>query len=95
MIDVSYLIANLDEILGENMFLKDAAKADSLKGSVHAVFNEIEQKFDCIENQLNYTTNQTYTDMEELIKTKDALKQYLKGQVDLSRQLLSSLGEWY
>lgn len=79
MIDVSYLIANLDEILGENMFLKDAAKANNLKGSINAIFNEIEQKFNSIENQLNYTTNQTYTNTDELIKTTDALKQYLKG----------------
>ena len=31
MIDVSYLIANLDAVLGDNMFLKDAHKAYALK----------------------------------------------------------------
>ena len=31
MIDASYLIANLDEVLGDNMFLKDARKAENLK----------------------------------------------------------------
>lgn len=42
MIDVSYLIANLDEVLGDNMFLKDAHKAENLKGSIHSVFSEVE-----------------------------------------------------
>ena len=34
MIDVSYLIANLDAVLGDNMFLKDAHKANALKDSI-------------------------------------------------------------
>ena len=46
MIDVSYLIADLDEILGDNMFLRDARKAENLKGSIHATFNQIETKID-------------------------------------------------
>ena len=33
MINVSHLIANLDEVLGDNMFLKDIQKAENLKGS--------------------------------------------------------------
>ena len=46
MIDVSYLIANLDEVLGDNMFLKDARKAENLKGSIHSTFNQIETQID-------------------------------------------------
>lgn len=95
MIDVSYLIANLDEVLGENMFLKDARKADALKGSVHAVFNQVETQLDCIDSRLSVTENQTFSDMEELNKTKDALKDYLRNQIELSQRLLRNLGEWY
>lgn len=95
MIDVSHLIANLDEILGENMFLKDAQKADNLKGSIHSVFREVETKLDQIESQLSCTTNQTFSDMEELSKVKEALKDYLKNQIDINKTLLSNLGEWY
>ena len=32
--------------------------------------------------------------MEELDKTKDALKDYLKTQIDINQQLLRNLGEW-
>lgn len=46
MIDVSYLIANLDEVLGDNMFLKDIQKAENLKGSVHSIFNQIQTQID-------------------------------------------------
>ena len=79
MTDVSYLIANLDAILGENMFLKDAYKADALKGSIHTIFCEINTRLDNFETQLSYTTNQTFSNMEDLNKVKDALKDYLKN----------------
>ena len=95
MIDVSYLIANLDEILGDNMFLRDARKAENLKGSIHSAFNQIETQIDCIESRLSVTENQTFRDMEELNKMKDALKNYLKTQIDINQTLLRSLGEWY
>lgn len=95
MIDVSYLIANLDEILGDNMFLRDARKAENLKGSIHSTFNQIETQIDCIESRLTATENQTFTDMEELNKTKEALKDYLKTQIDINQTLLRNLGEWY
>ena len=95
MIDVSYLIANLDEVLGDNMFLKDAKKADALKGSVHSVFCEVNTRLDGLENQLMCTTNQTFHDMEELNKVKDALRDYLKTQIDINQTLLRDLGEWY
>ena len=39
MIDVSYLITNLDEVLGDNMFLRDAKKAENLKGSIYSTFS--------------------------------------------------------
>ena len=94
MIDVSYLIADLDEVLGDNMFLRDAHKADALKGSVHAVVNQIETQLDCIDSRLSVTEIQTFSDMEELNKTKDALKDYLRNQIDLNQQLLRNLGEW-
>ena len=95
MIDVSILIANLDEVLGDNMFLKDARKAEALKGSIHSVFNQMETKIDQIECQLSATANQAFNDIEELKKTKDALKDYLKTQIDISQTLLRNLGEWY
>ena len=57
MIDVSYLITNLDEVLGDNMFLKDAHKADALKGSVNTAFNQIGTQIDCIESRLSATEN--------------------------------------
>lgn len=95
MIDVSYLIANLDEVLGDNMFLKDARKAENLKGSIHSTFSQIETKIDCIESRLSVTENQTFSDMEELNKTKEALKDYLRNQIELSQTLLHNLGEWY
>lgn len=57
MIDVSYLITNLDEVLGDNMFLKDAHKADALKGSINTVFNQIETQIDCIESRLSVIEN--------------------------------------
>ena len=95
MIDVSYLIANLDEILGDNMFLRDARKAENLKGSIHSTFNQIETQIDCIESRLSATENQTFHDMEELNKTKDALKDYLKTQIGINQTLLRNLGEWY
>lgn len=95
MIDVSYLIADLDEILGDNMFLRDARKAENLKGSIHSAFSQIETQIDQLECQLTATTNQTFNDMEELNKTKDALKDYLRNQISLSQQLLRNLGEWY
>ena len=95
MIDVSYLIASLDEVLGDNMFLKDANKAENLKGSVHCIFADINTRIDNLESQLTCTTNQTFTDMEELHKVRDAIIAYLKGQIELDRQLLSNLGEWY
>lgn len=95
MINVSHLIANLDEVLGDNMFLKDVKKAENLKGSIHSTFNQIETQIDCIESRLSVTENQTFSDMEELNKTKDALKDYLRNQIDLNQQLLQNLGEWY
>ena len=95
MINDNYLIANLDEVLGDNMFLKDARKAEALKGSIHSIFTEVNTKFDNFESQLLYTTNQTFSDMEELNKTKDAFKDYLKNQIELSQKLLRNLGEWY
>lgn len=95
MLDVSYLIANLDEVLGDNMFLKDAQKAENLKGSIHSTFNQIETQIDCIESRLSITENQTFSDMEELNKTKEALKDYLRNQINLNQQLLRNLGEWY
>ena len=95
MIDVSYLIANLDEILGDNMFLRDARKAENLKGSIHSTFNQIETQIDCIESRLSATEIQTFHDMEELNKTKNALKDYLKTQIDINQTLLRNLGEWY
>ena len=73
MIDVSYLIANLDEVLGDNMFLKDAQKAENLKGSIHATFNQIETQIDQLECQLTATTNQTFSDMEELMSCSATL----------------------
>ena len=95
MIDVSYLIADLDEILGDNMFLRDARKAENLKGSIYSTFNQIETQIDCIDSRLSVTESQTFSDMEELNKTKDALKDYLRNQIDLNQQLLRNLGEWY
>lgn len=95
MIDVSCLIANLDAVLGDNMFLRDAHKADCLKGSVYSTFNQIETQIDQLECQLTATTSQTFSNMEELNKTKDALKDYLRNQIDLNQQLLRNLGEWY
>ena len=95
MIDVSYIIADLDEILGDNMFLKDARKAENLKGSIHSTFNQIETQIDCIESRLSVTENQTFSDMEELQKVKEALKDYLKNQIDINQTLLRNLGEWY
>ena len=95
MIDVSHLIANLDEVLGDNMFLKDIRMAENLKGSIHSTFNQIETQIDCIESRLSVTESQTFSDMEELNKTKDALKDYLRNQIDLNQQLLRNLGEWY
>ena len=95
MIDVSYLISNLDEVLGDNMFLKDARKAENLKGSIHSAFNQIETQIDSLECQLTATANQTFSDMEELQKVKSALKDYLRSQIDLNQQLLRNLGEWY
>ena len=79
MIDISYLIADLDQVLGDNIFLKDARKAENLKGSIHSTFNQIETQIDCIESRLSVTENQTFNDMEELNKTKDALKDYLRN----------------
>lgn len=95
MIDASHLIANLDEVLGDNMFLKDARKAENLKGSIHSTFNQIETQIDCIESRLSVTENQTFSDMEELNITKEALKDYLRNQIDLNQRLLRNLGEWY
>ena len=95
MIDASHLIANLDEVLGDNMFLKDARKAENLKGSIHSTFNQIETQIDCIESRLSVTENQTFSDMEELNITKEALKDYLKNQIDINQTLLRNLGEWY
>lgn len=95
MLDVSYLIANLDEVLEDNMFLRDAQKAENLKGSIYSTFNQIETQIDCIESRLSITENQTFSDMEELNKTKEALKDYLRNQIDLNQQLLRNLGEWY
>ena len=95
MIDVSYLIANLDEVLGDNMFLKDARKAENLKGSIHSTFDQIETQIDCIESRLSVTENQTFSDMEELNITKEALKDYLRNQIDFNQRLLRNLGEWY
>jgi hypothetical protein len=95
MIDVSMLIANLDEVFGDNMFLKDARKADNLKSSVHTIFTDLNTRIDEIETQLSYTTSQTFSDMEELTKVKNAIKQYLRDQIELDRQLLNNLGDWY
>ena len=95
MIDVSYLIANFDEVLGDNMFLKDIQKAENLKGSIHSIFNQIQTQIDQIDCQLTTTTNQTFSDMEELQKVKKALKDYLKNQIDINQTLLRNLGEWY
>lgn len=95
MIDASHLIANLDEVLGDNMFLKDARKAENLKGSIHSTFNQIETQIDCIESRLSVTENQTFSDMEKLQKVKEALKDYLKNQIDINQTLLHNLGEWY
>lgn len=95
MIDASYLIANLDEVLGDNMFLKDARKAENLKGSVHTIFNHIDAEINLINSRLCVTENQTFHDMEELTKIKDALKDYLKTQIDMNQTLLRNLGEWY
>ena len=77
------------------MFLRDARKAENLKGSIHSTFNQIETQIDQLECQLTATANQTFNDMEELNKTKDALKDYLRNQIDLNQQLLRNLDEWY
>lgn len=95
MIDASHLIANLDEVLGDNMFLKDIQKAENLKGSVHSIFDQIQTQIDQIDSQLTVTTNQTFSDMEELQKVRNALKDYLKNQIDINQTLLHNLGEWY
>ena len=96
MIDVSYLIANLDEILGDNMFLKDARKAENLKGSVYSTFSQIETQIDQIESQLSVATNTAFRSDEEIQKIKNALFEYLKSQIDNSQILLNSLnGGWY
>lgn len=39
------------------MFLKDAHKADALKGSIHTAFNQIGTQIDCMENRLSTTEN--------------------------------------
>ena len=85
MIDVSYLITDLDEVLGDNMFLKDARKAENLKGSIHSVFNEVGTKIDSLESQLSCTTSQTFNDMEKIQRVENALKDYLKNQIDLNQ----------
>lgn len=95
MIDVSHLITNLNEVLGDNMFLKDIQKAENLKESVHSIFNQIQTQINQIDCQLAVTTSQTFNDMEELNKVKDALKNYLKAQIDINQTLLRNLGEWY
>ena len=95
MIDASHLIANLDEVLGDNMFLKDIQKAENLKGSIHSIFDQIQTQIDQIDSQLTVTTNQTFSDMEELQKVRNALKDYLKNQIDINQTLLHNLGEWY
>ena len=95
MIDVSYLIADLDEVLGDNMFLKDTRKAESLKGSIHSVFSQIQTQIDQIECQLTGTTSQAVSNMGELAIVKDSLKDYLRNQIDLNKQLLRNLSEWY
>lgn len=95
MIDVSYLIADLDEVLGDNMFLKDARKAENLKGSIHSIFNQIGIKIDQIDCQLTGTTDQANNNTVELNTMKDGLKDYLRNQINLNQQLLHNLGEWY
>lgn len=39
------------------MFLKDAHKADALKGSIHTALNQIGTQIDCMENRLSTTEN--------------------------------------
>ena len=70
-------------------------KQKILKGVFISTFNQIETQIDCIESRLSVTENQTFSDMEELNKTKDALKDYLRNQIDLNQRLLRNLGEWY
>lgn len=96
MIDVGYLIADLDEVLGDNMFLKDARKAENLKGSIHSTFSQIETQIEQIESQLITTTDTAYRNDGEIQKIKNALFEYLKSQITNSQTLLSSLdGGWY
>lgn len=95
MIDISYLIADLDKILGSNMFLKDAQDAENLKGSIHTAFNQIQDEVDYLKETASAGMNQAFTNMDELEKTKRALIDYLKNQIELNRTLLSDLGEWY
>ena len=95
MIDVSYLIANLDAVLGDNMFLKDAHKANALKDSIQTVFNQMDTKIHQMDEQLAHTTTQTYSDIAELDRIETVLRNYFRSQIDINKQLLNDLGEWY
>ena len=83
MIDVSALIANLDEVLGDNMFLKDARKADNLKGSVHDIFTDLNTRIDNI--KLNYRIRQVklFQTWKNLLNLKMPLNNILEIRLSL------------
>lgn len=95
MIQVENLIVNLDAILGENMFLKDAKKAENLKNSVQGVFNNIIENQDMINSTLDCVLNQSISNNIEIKKIQDSFKNYLKQQIDFNKMLLYDLGESY
>ena len=64
MIHTYDLMLSLDEILGSNMFLKDAQKVDNLKGSISCIFGNIDTNMISIRTELDSTTNQTFTNLE-------------------------------
>ena len=63
--------------------------------NINSIFNEVGDKIDELKSDLMTTSNQTYTDMRELEKVKEALKDYLHHQIDISQQLLRNLGDYY
>ena len=95
MINVDYILNDLDAILGSNMFLKDADKAESLKGSVSCAFATIDAELSTLNTNLNTTINQTFGNAEDINNIRSALIQYLQENIEISRRFLGNLGEWY
>ena len=95
MYSVSSIIESLNEIAQSNMFLKDEQAIENLKTGIINTFDDLEKKQNYIETNINTAINQTFSNLENISKQRDALIQYLEDNISICKKCLNNLGEYY